>query len=105
MRTGWQTLTDLVLGADRRVRERVRLSMIAVWGYAVSSVLLVYAMHIGLVARGPGEGLMVYMWVGMTTFYALVRSNWSTRLGSPGMDLPQCLYALGAILFAYAITG
>ncbi|WP_294639515.1 GGDEF domain-containing protein [uncultured Aquabacterium sp.] len=105
MRKGWRALNDLVLGADRRVRERVRLSMIAVWGYSVSSVLLVYAMHIGLVERGPGEALMAYMWIGMSTFYLLVRSNWSSRMGSPGMDLPQCLYALGAILFAYAITG
>lgn len=101
----WRALTDLVLGADARVRGRVRLSMIAVWGYSISSVLLVYAMHIGLVARAPGEMLLAYMWVGMTTFYLLVRTDWSTRLGSPGMDLPQCLYALVAILFAYAITG
>jgi diguanylate cyclase (GGDEF)-like protein len=41
----------------------------------------------------------------MPAFYLLVRSDWSSRLGNPGMDLPQCLYAIAAILFAYAITG
>lgn len=96
---------NLVLGADRKVRARVQLTMIAVYGYTVSSLLLVYGMSIGLVERGPGEWLLAYMLVGVTCFYLLVRTDLSTRLGNPGMDLPQCLYAIVAILFAYVITG
>lgn len=96
---------NLVLGADRKVRARVQLTMIAVYGYTVSALLLVYGMDIGLVERGPGEWLLAYILVGVTGFYLLVRTDLSTRLGNPGMDLPQCLYAIVAILFAYVITG
>jgi diguanylate cyclase (GGDEF)-like protein len=105
MRQLIQGLGDLILGREPKVRRRVSLTMIAVYGYTVSSALLVYAIHIGLVARQPGEWLMAYIWTGMPLFYLLVRSDWSSRLGNPGMDLPQCLYAVVAILFAYAITG
>lgn len=96
---------DLVLGTKRKVRLRVTLAMIAFYGYSVSSMLLLFAIDIGLVARQPGLWLMAYMWVGMTTFYVLVRTDWSSRLGNPGMDLPQCLYATVAILWAYMIAG
>ncbi len=98
-------LGDLVLGTERKVRMRVTLAMIAFYGYSISSLLLLFAIDIGLVARQPGLWLMAYMWVGMTTFYVLVRTDWSSRLGNPGMDLPQCLYATAAILWAYMIAG
>ncbi len=96
---------DLVMGTDRKVRMRVTLAMIAFYGYSISSLLLLFAIDIGLVARVPGLWLMAYMWTGMTTFYVLVRTDWSSRLGNPGMDLPQCLYATAAILWAYMIAG
>lgn len=98
-------LGDLVLGTERKVRTRVTLAMIAFYGYSINSLLLLFAIDIGLVARQPGLWLMAYMWVGMTTFYVLVRTDWSSRLGNPGMDLPQCLYATAAILWAYMIAG
>ena len=101
----WQAILNLVLGTDPPVRARVRLNMIAIYGYGVSSLLLWYAMRIGLVAPGPGQVLMIYVLVGMVSFYLLVRSDLSSRMGSPGLDLPQCLYAIVAILFAYVITG
>ena len=46
----WQALLNLVLGPEPKVRTRVQLTMIAVYGYSVSALLLVYAMRIGLVA-------------------------------------------------------
>ncbi|NBD19140.1 diguanylate cyclase [Aquabacterium fontiphilum] len=101
----WRRLLDLVLGTEPKLRGRVKLSMIAVYGYVISSMLLAYGMDIGLVEQGWGWVLMAYIWVGMPTFYLLVRTDLSSRLGNPGMDLPQCLYAIVAILFAYVITG
>ena len=105
MRSALTRIGDLILGTDRKVRMRVTLAMIAFYGYSVSSLLLLFALHIGLVAQEPGLWLLSYMWTGMITFYVLVRTSWSTRLGNPGMDLPQCLYAIGAILWAYMIAG
>lgn len=98
-------LRNLVLGNDRKVRMRVTLAMIAFYGYTISSMLLLFAIDIGLVARQQGLWLFAFMWTGMITFYVLVRTDWSSRLGNPGMDLPQCLYATVAILWAYMISG
>lgn len=98
-------ISDLVLGVDRKVRIRVSLAMIAFYGYSMSSLLLLFAIDIGLVDRQQGLWLLAYIWVGMTTFYVLVRTDLSSRLGNPGMDLPQCLYATAAILWAYVIAG
>jgi len=96
---------NAVMGVDRKMRARITLTLIAFYGYSVSSLLLLFAIDIGLVNRVQGHWLLVYIWTGMTTFYILVRTDWSTRLGNPGMDLPQTLYATVAILWAYVITG
>jgi len=109
VKTAWKRLErrllNIALGADPKLRGRVKLSLIAVYGYVISSMLLAYGMHIGLVERDWGNVLMAYIWIGMPAFYLLVRTDLSSRLGNPGMDLPQCLYAIVAILFAYVITG
>ncbi|MBA4110858.1 MAG: GGDEF domain-containing protein [Leptothrix sp. (in: Bacteria)] len=105
MHPALKRLGDLILGTERKVRMRVTLAMIAFYGYSISSLLLLFAIDIGLVQRQQGLWLMTYIWVGMGTFYLLVRTDWSSRLGNPGMDLPQCLYATGAILWAYMIAG
>ena len=105
MHPALKRIGDLILGTDRKVRMRVTLAMIAFYGYSISSLLLLFAIDIGLVERQQGLWLMTYIWVGMGTFYLLVRTDWSSRLGNPGMDLPQCLYATVAILWAYMIAG
>ncbi|RZI80950.1 MAG: GGDEF domain-containing protein [Rubrivivax sp.] len=105
MHPALQRIGDLVLGTDRKVRLRVTISLIAFYGYSISSLLLLFAIDIGLIQRTPGLWLLTYIWVGMSTFYLLVRTDWSSRLGNPGMDLPQCLYATAAILWAYVIAG
>ncbi|CAH0350778.1 diguanylate cyclase domain-containing protein [Aquabacterium sp. CECT 9606] len=105
MHPALKRIGDLILGTERKVRMRVTLAMIAFYGYSISSLLLLFAIDIGLVERQQGLWLMTYIWVGMGTFYLLVRTDWSSRLGNPGMDLPQCLYATVAILWAYMIAG
>jgi diguanylate cyclase (GGDEF)-like protein len=105
MQSLFTRIGNAVLGTDRKVRLRVTLAMIAFYGYTISSMLLLFAIDIKLVERKPGLWLMAYMWAGMACFYTLVRTDWSSRLGNPGMDLPQCLYATVAILWAYLISG
>jgi len=102
----WQALGNLVLGHEPRLRMRVIMALVGVYGYTISSALLAYAMHIGLVDPAYGWWLFAYLHVGSLGFYALVRSGWSVRLGgSANLEFEQALYAVGAILAAFALTG
>ena len=87
-------LGDLVLGEDPKLRARVLMTLLATYGYAVSTGVLLYLLHTGLVSSSMAMPLVALMWTGVPVFYLLVRTELSVRLGSPGMDLPQCLFAM-----------
>ena len=99
-------LCTLVLGQDPKLRARVSMTLIAVYGYAVCSGLLVYLLTTDLVVSRLGAlWLLAYMWTGVPIFYLLVRTGVSSKLGSPGLDLAQCLFAMSAIVASYYILG
>jgi len=105
MHSIWKTLDHLLLGNERHQRTRVKMTLIALYGYVVSTALLFYGMDIGLVKPRYGWMLVAFIWTGVPVFYLLVRTGWAARLGNPSLDIHQSLYALVAILGAYAITG
>ena len=100
-----QRLSDLILGQDPKLRARVSMTLLATYGYAVSTSLLLYLLHENLVSSRMAMPLVALMWTGVPIFYLLVRTGLSARLGSPGMDLPQCMFAMASILVAYVIVG
>ena len=81
------------------------MTLLATYAYAISTALLLYLLHAHLVSSRMTMPLVALMWTGVPIFYLLVRTGLSTRLGSPGMDLPQCLFAMVSILVAYVIVG
>ena len=94
-----------MLGTDPKLRARVSMTLVAVYGYVASTAVLLYMMSAQLVTSSSAMPLIVFMWTGVPVFYALVRSQLSVRLGSPGLDLAQCLFAMASILAAYVIVG
>lgn len=98
-------LGDLIFGQDPKVRARVTMTLLAVYGYAASTAVLLYLVNTKLVAAHAAIPLVIFMWTGVPIFYLLVRTGISNRLGSPGMDLPQCMFAMASILMAYVIVG
>ncbi|MBI5926781.1 MAG: GGDEF domain-containing protein [Aquabacterium sp.] len=98
-------LGDLIFGQDPKVRARVTMTLLAVYGYAASTAVLLYLVNTNLVAAHAAIPLVIFMWTGVPIFYLLVRTGMSNRLGSPGMDLPQCMFAMASILMAYVIVG
>lgn len=98
-------LGDLIFGQDPKVRARVAMTLLAVYGYAASTAVLLYLVNTKLVAAHAAIPLVIFMWTGVPIFYLLVRTGISNRLGSPGMDLPQCMFAMASILMAYVIVG
>lgn len=98
-------LSDLVLGTEPKLRARVTMTLLALYGYAACTGILLYLVHIKEVPSRSALPLVAFMWTGVPIFYLLVRTGVSNRLGSPGMDLPQCLFAMASILIAYVIVG
>lgn len=98
-------LSDLVLGTEPKLRARVTMTLLALYGYAACTGILLYLVHIQEVPARTAMPLVAFMWTGVPLFYLLVRTGISKRLGSPGMDLPQCLFAMASILIAYVIVG
>jgi diguanylate cyclase (GGDEF)-like protein len=98
-------LGDLILGKEPKLRARVTMTLLAVYGYVACTAILLYLVNAGLVNSRAAIPLVVFMWTGVPAFYLLVRTGLSCRLGSPGMDLPQCLFAMASILIAYVIVG
>lgn len=98
-------LGDLIFGQDPKLRARVTMTLLAVYGYAASTAVLLYLVSANLVSARSAIALVIFMWTGVPIFYLLVRTGLSRRLGSPGMDLPQCMFAMASILMAYVIVG
>lgn len=98
-------LGNLILGVEPKLRARVGMTLLAMWGYVACTGLLIYLVQIGMVPSRTAMPLVAFMWTGVPVFYVLVRTGLSRRLGSPGMDLPQCLFAMASILIAYVIIG
>ncbi|MGE5452008.1 MAG: GGDEF domain-containing protein [Acidobacteriota bacterium] len=98
-------LVNLLLSQEPKIRSRLIFSWIAIYGYAAGSIVLLMAAHFGLIRAQPVYWLLGAIWIGVTSFYLMVRSGWSSRLGYPGMDFPQCLFALGAMMAAYVVAG
>lgn len=98
-------LTDVFISRDPKIRSRLIFSWFAIYGYAAGSIVLALSVKMGLVPAQPVYWLLLYVWSGVVVFYGLVRSGWSTRIGYPGLDVPQCIFGLGAILAGYVIAG
>lgn len=105
MSTLLSRITDVLLSRDPKIRSRLVFSWIAIYGYVAGSIVMLLAAHLNLVHAQHAYWLLGFVWVGVTTFYSLVRSGWSSRLGYPGMDFPQCIFALAAMMAAYVIAG
>jgi len=98
-------LTDVFISRDPKIRSRLIFSWFAIYGYAAGSIVLALSVKMGLVPAQPVYWLLLYVWSGVLVFYGLVRSGWSTRIGYPGLDVPQSIFALGAILAGYVMAG
>lgn len=105
MSTLLSRITDILLSSDPKIRSRLVFSWIAIYGYVAGSIVMLLAAHLQMVNAEHAYWLIGFVWLGVITFYSLVRSGWSSRLGYPGMDFPQCIFALTAMMAAYVIAG
>lgn len=95
----------VVLGPSGARQLHVLRSLMAAYVYALCVALLNYAAHIGMIDPGAALGLSVYITIGVLGFYAMLRADLTRHWSDAALVLPQCLFAVTAIVAAYAIAG
>lgn len=98
-------LTTSIFGPDRATRARTAAILLCALMYAVCCSAAYHAASIGLM-RPFAPTLLT--WTSMpayAVFYGLVRCGWSRRFSDPTLMIPQIIFALLAIAFAYTAVG
>ncbi|MES2089926.1 MAG: GGDEF domain-containing protein, partial [Pseudomonadota bacterium] len=98
-------VVNAVIGSDSAMRERLRLMMAAILGYASwIATIGVYAIPYGVISPGMGQFLMGYVALMAVVFYALIRSGYSTRWQDQQIILPQLISGCMACVACYWVA-
>ena len=98
-------LTTFVFGPDRATRARTAAILLCALMYVVCCSAAFQAADIGVMRA---EAPLVLLWTTLPAygvFYGLVRSGRSKRLKDPTLMMPQTIFALMAIAYAYTAVG
>lgn len=104
-RMTWFThIQMLLLGREVRLRKLLQRILIAVCVYALSLLLQWHAVRLGWADTDAAMLLCAFIVVGIATFYVLVRSGATLRRHDPALTLPQMVFGILAIAFAYQVN-
>jgi signal transduction histidine kinase/CheY-like chemotaxis protein len=104
-RMTWFThIEALLLGGETRLRKLLQRILIAVAVYALSMLLQWYAVRLGWADPEAALLLGAFVLVGTGTFYVLVRSGATLERPDPALTLPQMVFGIVAIAFAYQVN-
>ena len=98
-------LMRLLLGPDSQRQVRVMRSLMAAYVYLLCIGILWRGVSGGMVNADAATALTAYIGLGVMAFYMLLRGNFTARWKDPALVLPQCVFAITAIVCAYAIVG
>ena len=93
------------MGTDRRMRFGFKLWMVATCVYALTALVVIVEVRLGMVPLASAQWLGGIMAAGVIGFYALMRSNASRGFSDPELFAPQAVFALACTAAAYAISG
>ncbi|MBB5357014.1 diguanylate cyclase (GGDEF)-like protein [Rhodanobacter sp. ANJX3] len=100
-----EEMHGLVLGRDASMRMAVERTVMAMLVYLISILAVRLTVYFGFSDLQLAFWLTIYMLAGPVVFYLLVRSGWSRRLRDPALTMPQNLFAVTALVFAYPTVG
>ena len=98
-------LTNFIFGPDRATRARTAAILLCALMYVVCCSAAFRAADIRLMRP---EAPHVLLWTTLPAyamFYGLVRTGWSRRIKDPTLMVPQNIFALFAIAYAYTAVG
>jgi len=100
------SLVDFLLGPPGHLRVRVSQTLLSLVVFTAFAGVLHGQVLAGMIPLTRACALTVFNLGGAFLFYVLIRSGLSLRMSSdPALTLPQCLFAMVAIIWSYAITG
>jgi diguanylate cyclase len=91
------------LGSDRQLRLRARATLTAAGVYAFLLALQGHSVWLGLTGPAAAAWLAVFIIAGVGAFYFAIRSGFSRRFSDPALTMPQMVFAIIMIAFAYRI--
>lgn len=98
-------ISKLILGTEPLMRRRVLRTLMAAYVYLICMLLLLRGVGLGMIDEHQALMLNVYMIIGVTAFYASLRTGLTENCKDSSLALPQCLFAITAIVAAYIIVG
>jgi len=95
------TLQTCVFGTDPRLRLRMKRSVIAAGVYVACLLAQWESVRLGLADGGDAARITVFCILGLAVFLFAIRSGLSTRLDDAALTMPQMVFALVSLAFAY----
>ncbi|MBC8058324.1 MAG: GGDEF domain-containing protein [Rhizobiales bacterium] len=96
-------LQRIVLGSESQQRVRVQRALIADAIYLFSLIIQWHSVWRGSTDAVAAGWLTLIISVGVVTFYAALRSGYSRRFEDPALTMPQMIFGMATIAFAYRI--
>lgn len=97
-------LRELLLGRDAAQRQSVKRLLLTIQVYAFGCALLAFSSRLGLIPAWQVTVQTAFSALGLSTFYVLIRSGFTTRFKDPALTLPQVLFGVCSIALSYAMT-
>jgi diguanylate cyclase (GGDEF)-like protein len=96
---------NFVFGHDRHTRARTAAILLCAVMYAICCSAAFYAADLGVIKPFAPRLLLLTSTPAYAVFYGLVRAGKTKHLNDPALMLPQNMFALLAIAFAYTAVG
>jgi diguanylate cyclase len=100
---GPAALLDLLLGTEPRQRLRLRRTLMASGVYVLCVLLQWQAVWFGNTAASTAAWFSLYLLLGVSAFYAVIRSGHNQRFAEPALTMPQMVFGVVSIALAYLI--
>lgn len=97
--------TAMVLGPDRNTRSRTAAILLCAVMYAICCTAASFAAQVGIMRPFAPVLLMATSLPVYVVFFGLVRLGYTRGLSDPALMIPQNIFALLAISFAYTAVG
>jgi diguanylate cyclase len=100
----FHTVATLLLGDEPVQRLRLLRTLTAGGVYVVCLLLQGHSVWAGYVPAGQAAALTLFVLLGQTVFYAVLRGGLALHLRDPALTMPQMVFALSALALAYRIN-
>lgn len=97
-------LSAALMGRERTMREDLRYTLLSFLIYLAWMIAEAVCAGRGLISWSAVAVMYSYNMVGVMGFYALIRSGFSKRFADSSMVLAQVVYAVAALMIAYALV-